>query len=146
MQLACPVCQEVAELALRGPTQIAVGSVSTLVERRPVVGCAGQHEQTPPEVVGAAMLAANEQLPRARRKLLSGDRCGACGTALSMPVRRTTRAITVDGEGLPVVTIHFDLPSSRCPDCGLDQLPTRSQEDLVVSIPAAFAAGGEPTG
>jgi hypothetical protein len=29
---------------------------------------------------------------------------------------------------------------TRCPGCGLDQVPSRSQEDLVVVIPALFAA------
>jgi hypothetical protein len=142
MRFACPACQELARVELRGGNEVTVGTVATLVEQRPVVACGAGHALTPPEVVGAAMEAADAQLLRARRRLLGPDRCGACGTRLTMPVRRTVRSIVVDGDGLPVITIRFDLPSSRCPECGVDQLPTRSQEDLVVSIPAVFASGG----
>jgi hypothetical protein len=56
-----------------------------------------------------------------------------------MPVRRTQRAVPSMLPDCRPVTIHFDLPMTRCPDCGLDQVPSRSQEDLVVVIPALFA-------
>lgn len=47
-----------------------------------------------------------------------------------MPVRRTTRTVSVVGEDLPVLTVHVDVAMTRCPDCGLDQVPSRSQQDL----------------
>jgi hypothetical protein len=141
---ACHRCQRSGPLRLTGPTETTVGSVAVLLEARPVVGCPSGHATTPPEVVAAAMEAVEQQVPRARRRWRGGDRCGSCRDPLTMPVRRTRRTVTAAGEGLPVVTLHLDLPLTRCPGCGLDQLPTRSQEDLVVSIPAVFADGGLP--
>jgi hypothetical protein len=57
-----------------------------------------------------------------------------------MPVRRTERSVTVEAPGLAPLTLRFDLPVTRCPDCGVEQVPSRSQEDLVVVVPALFAA------
>jgi hypothetical protein len=57
-----------------------------------------------------------------------------------MPVRRTERPVTiVEVPPLPVTTLRFDLPTTRCPECGLDQVPTRSQDDLSASVRALFA-------
>ena len=141
MSLRCPVCHEAASLELRGGAEATVGTVAVTLERRPVVACVQGHEATPPEVVDAAMAAATSSLPRARKRLLRQDVCSACGAALTMPVRRTVRPVTVEGAGgVPVLTLRFEMPSTRCPECGVDQVPSRSQEDLVVSVPAVFAA------
>lgn len=64
-----------------------------------------------------------------------------------MPARRTTRTVTVAPETLPVTTLRFDLPMSRCPGCGLDQLPYRARHDVVVALSALLqAAVDEITG
>lgn len=76
---------------------------------------------------------------RARSRLLRSDVCRSCGAGLTMPVRRTTRSATVEAPGLPIATITLDLPMTRCGSCGLDQVPSRSHEDLTVVIPALFA-------
>ena len=48
-----------------------------------------------------------------------------------MPARRTQRTVTVDGvDPLPAFRLRFDLPMTRCPDCGHDQLPTGSQDEF----------------
>jgi len=141
MSLRCPVCHEAASLQLSSGAQASVGTVAVALERRPVIACEQRHEATPPEVVDAAMAAATSSLPRARKRLLRHDVCGACGAALTMPVRRTVRPVTVEGDSeVPVLTLRFEVPSTRCPECGVDQVPSRSQEDLVVSVPAVFAA------
>lgn len=137
--LACPICDEVGDLVLGGPAEVTVGTVAAALERRPVVACPQRHAATPPACSGAAMDAAEDALPRARARWLRDDRCRGCGAALRMPVRRTQRTVTAAIEDLPPQTIHLDLPMTRCPDCGLDQVPSRSQEDLVVVIPALFA-------
>ena len=141
--MRCPVCRQDAPLALRGSAEVSVGTVAVALEARPVVACDEDHGATPREVVGAAMAAVERLVPQARSRLLRKDACHACGAALTMPVRRTERPVTVAAEDeRPVLTLLFDLPSSRCPDCGADQVPSRSQEDLVVAVPALFARPG----
>jgi hypothetical protein len=136
----CPVCQEQAPLELIAGTEVTVGTVAVALERRPVVACRAGHLATPQEVVRTAMAAVEDSVLKARSRLLRGDACSACGTPLTMPVRRTTRAVSVEGDAdRPVLTLRFDLPSVRCAECGADQVPSRSQEDLVVSVPAVLS-------
>jgi hypothetical protein len=135
----CPRCEVDAPLALAGPVETTVGTVAAVLERRPVVACPDRHEATPPEVSGAAMEAAEASIPRARARWLRGDVCRSCGATLDMPVRRTQRAVTVELTRHAPLTVRFDLPMTRCPACGADQVPSRSQEDLVVVVPALFA-------
>lgn len=131
---------------LGGPREATVGTVAVLLERQPVVACPAEHRTAPPEAVQAAMAATDDAVPRARRRLLRGERCARCDTQLTMPVRRTRWPVTVEATAeVPVLTLQFDLPATRCPECGTDQLPTRSQEDLVVCVPAVFAAGPTAT-
>jgi hypothetical protein len=136
----CPVCRLEGPLAPRGPSEVTVGTVAVTLESRPAFDCPAGHDASPAELVGAAMRAVEEHVPTARSRLLRADACGACGAALTMPVRRTELPVTVEAEGeRPVLTLIFDLPATRCPDCGVDQVPSRSQEDLVVAVPALFA-------
>jgi hypothetical protein len=136
----CPVCHEQAPVELRETAEVTVGTVAVALERRPVVACPQDHRTTPQAIVRAAMGAVEDSVVQARSRLLRGDVCRLCSAPLTMPVRRTTRAVTVEGdEDRPVLTLRFDLPSTRCPDCGVEQVPSRSQEDLVVSVPAVFS-------
>jgi hypothetical protein len=138
--MECPVCHEEAPVELRGVVEVTVGTVAVALERRPVVACEEDHATTPQAIVRAAMGAVEDAVVQARSRLLRGDVCRACSTPLTMPARRTTRAVTVEGDAdRPVLTLRFDLPSTRCPDCGVEQVPSRSQEDLVVSVPAVFS-------
>jgi hypothetical protein len=137
---ACPVCGEPGSLELAGAAAVTVGTVAAALEHRPVVACPHDHAASPPEVVGAAMEAAEAGIIRARSRLLRGDACRGCGSPLTMPVRRTERSVTVEAAGAAPFTLRFDLPVTRCPDCGLEQVPSRSQEDLVVVVPALFTA------
>lgn len=136
----CPECGVEADIVLAGGVESVVGSVAAALEQRPVVACPPGHAVTPPEVVGAAMEAADQGIIRARSRLLRSDACTSCGQALTLPARRTVKAVTVVSAVAPPVTIQLDLPATRCPACALDQVPSRSQEDLVVVIPALFAA------
>ena len=110
-----------------------------------MVACPEGHQLSPPEVVGAAMEAVDAAVLRARSRLLRSDVCRSCSAVLTMPVRRTTRSVTTEGRGLPIATITLDLPMTRCGSCGLDQVPSRSHEDLTVIIPALFAPPLEAT-
>ena len=139
MTFACPACDTQAPVELRGSRESTVGSIAARVERRPVVACPQGHQLSPPEVVGAAMAAVDTAVLRARSRVLRSDVCRSCRAGLTMPVRRTTRSVTVEGAELPIATITLDLPMTRCGSCGLDQVPSRSHEDLTVAIPALFA-------
>jgi hypothetical protein len=140
----CPVCDAEARVELRTTSEVTVGTVAAAVERRPVAVCADGHEATPAEVVGATMDAVDASVPRARSRLFRTDVCRSCGSGLAMPVRRTGRTVTVEDPSLPIVTVHLDLPMTRCGECGEDQVPSRSHEDLTVVVPALFAPS-DPT-
>lgn len=134
------MCRQQAPVRLLGSAEVTVGTVGVALEARPAVACSLGHGATPGEVVGAAMTTVEAQVPQARARLLRADACRDCGAALTMPVRRTELPVTVPSEAeRPVMTLLFDLPATRCPDCGTDQVPSRSQEDLVVAVPALFA-------
>ncbi len=126
----CPDCGATGHLGLSAAVEVTLGTVAAVLERRPVVVCPEQHGRSP---AGLASLVADRlttSLPHARARRLRGDACDSCGVRLSMPVRRTTRTVSIDGEGLPVLTIHVDVAMTRCPECGLDQVPSRSQPDV----------------
>ncbi len=136
----CPVCGSEAPVELAGGTEVTVGTIAVAVDRRPVVACPEGHRVPPAEVVDAGMTAVRDQVSCARSRLLRGDACVECGDALTMPARRTVRPVTVTPPGeVGVLTLRFDLPSTRCAACGTDQVPSRSQEDLTVAVPAVFA-------
>lgn len=135
-----------APVEVGGALELTLGTVAVLAEQRPVVACPQRHGATPERAVAAAMEATDRAVPRARGRLLRGEVCGSCRAPLTMPARRATRVVTVeppDGS-LPVFTLRFDLPAVRCTECGVEQLPTRSQEDLVVAVPALFERGTPP--
>lgn len=126
---------------VRGADRDAVhGTVAGRGERIPVVVCPAGHRLPVALAVRAAEVT-REALPHGqRRRLRRHDGCGRCGEALTMPVRRTERAVTVtDGDDVPVTTLRFDVPTTRCPDCGADQVPVRSQADLAAVIDALFS-------
>lgn len=125
--------------------EATVGTVAARCERAPVVACPDGHG-VPPDVGEGALEACHAALPRAaRRRLARTDRCGACDEPLTMPVRRTERPVTLaDLAPVPVTTLRFDLPTTRCPACGVDQVPTRSQDDLDAVVRALFSPGPGP--
>jgi hypothetical protein len=115
-----------------------VGTVAGSIAHLPVVRCPAGHAEPAtdhPEAAAAVLTTVRAAVPHARPRVLRGEVCATCGGRLTMPVRRSGWPVTVsDLEGLPVLTLRFDLPSTRCPDCGVDQLPTRSQDDLVTTV------------
>lgn len=137
---SCRVCGVAATPRPGRPREATVGSVAAVAETMTVVPCPDGHD-APPAVEDAAHAAVVAALPQATRRLLArGDRCGRCDAPLTMPVRRTERPVTlIEVDPLPVTTVRFDLPTVRCTECGLDQVPTRSQDDLRRAVAALFA-------
>jgi hypothetical protein len=145
--MRCPRCGADGEVTRGRSREVTVRTVAGVGEAVPVVGCPAGHAE-PPAVADAVVDRCREAVPRAARGRLPRrhDRCGRCREPLSMPVRRTERPVTVDGiAGLPVTTLRFDLPTTRCSGCGLDQVPTRSADDLDAVARALFTAHPQPT-
>jgi hypothetical protein len=70
----------------------------------------------------------------------SPDRCGTCRTVLGLPLRATTRSVTVEPIGEAPFTVTLDLPLGRCPACGLDNLPSALADVMYRSARAAAGA------
>lgn len=112
------------------------GTVAGAIEQLPRWRCARGHDAGPvlTRDRGRAELGAGVAVAR-RRRLRGGDICVACGAALTMPVRRTVWPLTLTDPDLRVaVTLTYDVPATRCPDCGQNQVPTRSADDLVAVL------------
>lgn len=139
----CPRCGTDGPVLRGADRAVTRRTVAARGERIPVVHCpAGHRDPVPAGAV--ADEAVHDALPHAtRRGLRRREVCGRCGAELTMPVRRTERAVTVVDERMPVTTLRFDLPSTRCPGCGAEQVPVRSQHDLAASVTALFAAADD---
>jgi len=116
------------------------------IEQLPRWRCAQGHDGGPVLTAehGRDQVAASIAVARPRR-LRSGELCGACGAALTMPTRRTVWPVTLTGaDGRVAVTLTYDVPATRCPDCGRNQVPTRSADDLVAVLDDLLRAPGGP--
>ncbi len=142
--MRCPACGGQGPLQLGAGTEVEVGTVAVALERRPLLACPAGHDHSPAAVVAGGVHAVAEQLPRGRARLLRATVCTHCGERLELPVRRTRRTVTVVEEGVPVHTLHLDVPMTRCGACGLDQVPERSQDDVDAAVRAAYAPGPPP--
>lgn len=137
---ACPSCGAARLERTEVSPEVTAASIAVHGERLTILHCGCGHVEVPAELGRATRAACDDALPSARRALLRGERCRSCGSALSIPGRRTTRAVTVSPETVPVATLRFDLPMLRCPNCGLDQVPYRARHDVVVALSALFQA------
>lgn len=123
--------------------EVTSGTVAAALQRRPVGHCDQGHRREVAALAGelaervARALGVAER-PRMRRQ----DRCVDCGATLTMPVRRTQRTVTVEDLPLPLVTVILDVPSTRCPDCGREQVPSRSGPDVTAAAAALLEDAG----
>jgi hypothetical protein len=143
--VACVRCGAAGPVVRGAARQATHGTVSGLLEAGWLVACPAGH-RCPPGLGAEVAAEAAERLPQARRRPLGRtDRCTGCGAALTMPVRRTERSVSVsEVAGLPVTTVVLDVPSTRCLECSADQVPARSTDDVRAVVLALFApdAGG----
>lgn len=118
-----------------------MGTVHGLLEAGWLVACPSGH-RSPPDAGTEVADEVAARLPQARRRALArSDRCTSCDASLTMPVRRTERPVSVtEVPGLPVTTIVLDVPSTRCLTCSIDQVPSRSVDDVRAVVRALFAA------
>jgi hypothetical protein len=146
MPLSCPACDAAGALELTGGREATVGSVAGVIDRLPVVRCDAGHRTlatATAAVTGAALAQVRAAVPYARaRRLRREEACSSCGQPLTMPVRRTDWPVTLERPGGldAVLTLRLDLPATRCPGCGTDHVPTRSQGDLEDTVRGLLAS------
>jgi hypothetical protein len=136
----CPACDAHQLGATEVSREATAASIAVLGERITVHHCPCGHHEVPRELGTTARSASADALPAARMGWIRGDRCRSCAAPLTMPARRTTRSVTVTPDALPVSTFTFDLPMTRCPACGQDQLPSRARHDVTVALAALLQA------
>jgi hypothetical protein len=83
--------------------------------------------------------ALDDGLPRARRRWRRPDRCRGCRAGLDLLARPTSRAVTVIVDDVAPFTVQTVLAMARCPDCGLDNVPSTLAQDLRRATTAALA-------
>ena len=112
------------------------GTVAAVLESRPRWRCPHGHDAGPVFDAAAVRTQVEAAVPIARRRRLrGGDMCASCGASLTMPVRRTVWPVTLtDADQRVAVTLTYDVPVTRCPDCGTSQVPTRSADDLLAVV------------
>jgi len=137
--MRCDLCHAPGTLQWRPGVEVAVGTVAGVLDRRPVVVCPSHHDRSPAEGPQAATTAVERRLDLARARRFRGDACRHCGEGLTLPVRRTRRSVTITDGELPAHTLHLDVPMVRCGACGQDQVPSRSQADLLAVTTAVYA-------
>lgn len=136
----CPACTRPQLTHAHASPEVAAAAVAVHGERLTVEVCPCGHLEVAAALTAAAHATAGEVLPIARHRPLRGETCRSCRQPLTMPARRTVRAVTLTPEGLPVTTLRFDLPLRRCPACGMDQVPHGARHDVTQALTALFAA------
>lgn len=145
----CRVCGRPLVRVSRDAEQVEHGRLGVLVEGADVLACPEGHqrEEVVADLADRLVAAAREELLAARSgRLRRRARCGACGTDLTVPGRRTVRSVSTAVPGLGVVRLTLDLPLLRCPGCGREQLPAEvARDDLAGAVGAALDQPGVAT-
>jgi len=129
----CPSCGAARTTRALGGGSAGRGPLQARVEPYELGDCDDGHAV---RAVDAALLrAVSEQLVMARNRWRAGEHCGGCGAALDLPMRATTRAITVVPEPAMArqhtpFTVTFDLPVTRCGECAVDNVPSALNADV----------------
>ena len=124
----CPDCDAAllvtavpAARATSGPVEVSVEPHRARVcPRRSEGRCAGRRSDA---LLDAALILAIEQRSVAAAGSRRAGRCGDCGSDLDLPMRATTRPVTVEPSDDPPFTLTLAIPVVRCGDCGVDNLP-----------------------
>lgn len=145
MNGTCPSCGRELETRARAVGEVVRGSVSAIVDGAAVLACPEGHhrEEIRADLDDLLRTGIEDELLVSRRtRWRRQRRCGACGTELTMPGRRTVRSVSRFVEDVGVVRVTFDLPMLRCPGCGLDQVPEEvAERDLGAAVSAALGPG-----
>lgn len=139
MSAVCPTCRDELRPTTYPGAEHQEGPVRAFAEPRRGSRCATGCGPDVLEAIGRALddrlvIASRTRRPR------SDDRCGECGTVLDLPLRATTRSLTVETVGGAPFTVTLDLPLGRCPECGCDNVPSALGD--VVRRATTIVAGG----
>lgn len=123
--------------AHRAGADVVLGGVRVVLPHRagdPGTGASARRSES------GALRVALRRLTRARWRPTGSGRCGACGAPLVMPPRRTARAVTVEPPASAPWTLELELPLTRCPDCGIENVPVATRILLRRALRRALAA------
>jgi hypothetical protein len=121
-----------------------VGPVLAVVEARIVAHCPSCTADGPSGDTGNdAVRSAVEQGLRFAVRERRADRCGACGEALDLPMRASTRSVTVEPADAPPFTVTFSLPLVRCGDCATDNVPSALRAGVREAARGAVAGSND---
>ena len=137
MSPTCSVCGTALQVPSRASSEHRDGPVTALVDARALSVCTDHAPQD--EALRLAVLAAIDGgLTFATRQRRTAH-CGACSAVLDLPMRATTRSVTVEPTDGPPFTLTFSLPLVRCGACGVDGVPP---ELVAVVLRCALVAAG----
>lgn len=138
---SCSVCGRAFE---RRPVVVeaAHGPIRSQVDGFGLLTCPEGHERRPadPGRTAAVIEQVRDRLLLSARPRMPwrAERCGACGEALTMPARRTTRSVTITSIDIRAFTVTLDLPMRRCTECVADNLPHPAWPDVEAATRAAL--------
>ncbi len=139
MSSRCGTCGEWLEESERPGSEHREGPIRAIVQARRAGicphGCGDGLEAATRRAITARLVVA----ARGRRRR-DPDRCGECASTLDLPLRATTRPVTVEPDVGPPFTVTVELPLGRCPGCGCDNLPSALAAALDVATLTASGA------
>lgn len=147
---ACPRCSSPVELKALDRLSGEDKPLALRIEGMPAMKCAKGHA-TP--VNRDFMLWLIQELKERAAGLPAGSEkgmlmkkylCGACGAELSAPAGRSAFPFQLAFEGTPAFRAEIELPLSKCPQCGKEQL--RSARDAQRHMAAAIVAINDAAG
>jgi hypothetical protein len=151
---SCRACGAQRQIVLLPGSSVTVGPVRASAESRRSVRCPScSPSDRTKSTDGALAVAIGRAIgqivigafDRQRRERIA--RCGACAERLDLPMRATTRAVTIEAEDEPPFTLTLQLPMVRCGGCGCDNVPPEIGPDVRVGAFRAcgLSATGRPT-
>lgn len=139
----CPDCGDEQHTHARPGAQVRVGAVGVSVDPHTAVtcarGCAGAEER-----IGAALERALETGLDFGHGRPGAPRCAICDEPLDLPMRATSRSVTVEPPAGGPFTLTFALPLVRCGECGIDNVPPGVVELVRSSAREACGLGPAP--
>ncbi len=133
MSVTCPVCRAAFRTSRADGSEHRSGPVRVVVEprdaQRCTPGCPG-----PDDALAAALGDATSVGLLVATGPTRSRHCGDCDGPLDLPMRATSRSLTVAPEGTAPFTVTLDLPVVRCGECGRDNVPGELSMGLTRSI------------
>lgn len=125
---SCSVCGGALRTPQRSGVEQAIGPVRALAETRAFTVC-DAHVSAQSALRAAVLAAVDGRLPLALHRR-GGACCGPCGAVLDLPMRATTRSVTVEPPDGDPFTVTLALPLIRCGECGTDNVPAELRASL----------------